>query len=283
MKIVHFFIGFVAAAFVAGCTEKPIVIPALEVGERKILVEELTGVQCQNCPDGAEDLRVLGQTLGEKLIVVSLHAAAGYDTPFGNSKHEFRSADCRAVADYLYVNGDPGAPAASIDRKSVTEDVGGGQTFTSIFINRPWIGTINARAAIDPELGLFLSKKYTENERKLEITVNVSPDVPQTGEVRLSVFITEDSIVDVQKKGTQTILEYVHRHVFRDAVSAPAGDDITSALSLGLPFIRTYTVNLPVLPENWEAKHCQIVAFVHRHGAPENKEILQADEIHVID
>jgi hypothetical protein len=283
MKIIPFFLGFVAAAFLAGCTEKPIVIPALQVGERKILVEELTGVQCQNCPDGAEDLRVLGQTLGEKLIVVGLHAAAGYDTPFGNSKYDFRSADCRAVADYLYVNGDPGAPAASIDRKSVTEDIGGGQTFTSIFINRPWIGTINARAAVDPELGLFLSKKYTENERKLEITVNVSPDIPQTGEVRLSVFITEDSIVDVQKKGTQTILEYVHRHVFRDAVSAPAGDDITSTLSLGLPFTRTYTVTLPVSPDKWEAKHCNIVAFVHKHGTPEKKEILQADEIHVID
>jgi Outer membrane protein Omp28 len=280
MKFKHLIFGFATAAVMVSCKEKPIVIPELQVGDRKILVEELTGVTCQNCPAGAEDLRVLGQSLGENLIVVSLHAAAGYDVPFGNSKYDFRSEDCRAVADYLYVNGDPGAPAASIDRNAVTEDVGGGVFYTSIFINRPWIGTINARASDAPELGLFLSSAYNETTRNLDITVNVSPDMPQTGEVRLSVYITEDSIVDLQQKGTQLITDYVHRHVFRDAVSAPTGDAITADLGLGLPFNRTYSVRLS---DDWVAKNCHVVAFVHKHGDSNNKQVLQADEVHIIE
>lgn len=281
MKFRHILFSVPAViVFLAGCQEKPIVIPQLQVGERKILVEELTGVQCQNCPAGAEDLRLLGETLGENLIVVSLHAAAGYDSPFGDSKYDFRNPDCRAVADYIYVNGDPGAPAASIDRNAISEDIGGGSLFTSIFINRPWIGTINARAAVKPELGLFLDSKYDPNTRNVNVSVNISPDIPQSDDVRLSVYITEDSIVDLQKKGTELIPNYVHRHVFRDAVSAPTGDDITTELKNGQAFKREYSVTLP---ENWVAKHCHVVAFVHKHGAPDHKQVLQADEVHIID
>lgn len=269
----HLIWGVLGATLLAGCEEKAIVIPDLQVGERKVLVEELTGIRCQNCPDGAADLLDLSQTLGENLIVVSLHSAAGYDQPFSDSKYDFRSEDCRAVTDYIYVNGDPGAPAAAVDRQLLD-----GQT--DIFINRPWKGSINARAAVSPELGLFMSKTYNTSTRELGITVNVSPDKVLSGEIRLSVFITEDSIVDVQQKGTQKITNYVHRHVFRDAVSAPTGDNISADISNGSPFSKNYTVTLP---EAWDANHCAIVAFVHKHGTPENKQILQAEEIHVKD
>ena len=281
MKIKLLFSSLIAiAALWSGCKEKAPVIPELVVGDRKVLVEELTGVGCQNCPAGAEELRVLGETLGDNLIVVSLHNAASFDQPFPESRYDFRSEDCKAVANYIYVNGDPGAPAASVDRRAVTLNIGGGQTETNIFVHRPWTGVINSSASTEPQLGLFLAKKYTEADRKLEITVNVSPDIPQTGEIRLSVYITEDSIVDLQRNGTVIIPDYVHRHVFRDAVSAPTGDDISAALNEALPFFRTYSVTLP---EAWVAKHCSIVAFIHKHGDTFNREILQADEIHVID
>ncbi len=268
------FIAILAAAMAfAACEEKPIVIPALEVGERKILVEELTGIRCQNCPQGTEELQSLAPTLGDKLIVVALHAAASFDQPFAESKYDFRSADCRAVTDYLYVNGDPGAPAASIDRQKL-------DVFTGMFVHRPWKGSINARAAVAPNIGLFLNNEYNATSRELTITTNVSPDEPLTGEIRLSVYITEDSIVDVQQKGTVRVPDYVHRHVFRDAVSAPTGDDISGAIGENKPFSKSYTVTLPA---EWNAKHCSVVAFIHRHGDVDSRQVLQAEEEHVKD
>ena len=266
-------IAATAAALWSGCEEKTIVIPDLQVGDRKVLVEELTGVRCQNCPDGAADLQDLSQTLGDNLIVVALHAAAGYDQPFSDSKYDFRTEDGRAITDYIYVNGDPGAPAAAIDRQLLD-----GQT--DIFINRPWKGAINARAAVQPELGLFLTKNYNAATRALDITANIAPDAPLTGDLRLTVVITEDSIIDVQQKGTQKIINYMHRHVFRDAVTAPTGDNISAALAIGSPFSKSYSVTLP---ENWVAEHCAVVAYVHRHGTPDSKAVLQAEEIHIKD
>lgn len=269
-----------SAALWSGCKEKAPVIPELVVGDRKVLVEELTGVQCQNCPDGAEQLRVLGESLGDNLIVVSIHNALSWDAPFPDSKYDFRTSDGKAIAEYLYVNGDPGAPAASIDRQAVTEEIDQNNVITSIFVHRPWSGAVNSRASDDPDLGLFVSKTYDPVTRKLEITVNLSPDIPQSGETRLSVYITENHIVDLQKKGLETIYDYVHEHVFRDAVSAPTGDNISVALQEGLPFTRTYTT---ILKDSWVPQNCHIVAFVHKHGDTFNRQVLQADQINVID
>lgn len=39
-----------ALAFL-GCEEKEITIPELSVGNHRVLVEEITGVKCSNCPE----------------------------------------------------------------------------------------------------------------------------------------------------------------------------------------------------------------------------------------
>jgi Outer membrane protein Omp28 len=276
MPFKHFFCCLTAAGFLAGCMEKKIAVPELQVGDRKVLVEEFTGVQCQDIVHGVEELLKMKDTLGDRLIIVNLPGANGYNNPFSNSLYDFRSEDCQAITEYLYVDGDPGAPAASIDR--VIE--GNLELFPQIFISRPWVRTIQSRADIAPDLGLFVSKNYNEASRELTTSLNISPYIPPSGEVRLSVYITEDSIVDLQKSSTQIITNYVHRYVFRDAVSAPTGDDISSLLGAGLPFTKTYAVTLPT---TWVAKHCHIVAFVHQNGTPEHKQVLQADEIPVME
>jgi hypothetical protein len=266
-----FFLLTIAVAF-AACEEKPILIPALQVGERKVLVEEVTGVNCQQCPDGTAELQSLVPTLGEKLIVVAFHNAGGtFSIPHSNSRYDFRTPDGAAIVEYNTVAALQGAPMATIDRQIVPNE-------KELFFFRPWKGQINARAAVAPNIGLFVSNTFNAATRELSITANVSPDEPLTGSLRLSVYITEDSVIDAQLKDLTLLSDYVHRHVFRDAVTAPTGDDVTALLANNEPFSKTYTVTLP--PE-WDTKHCSVVAFVHRHGNPENRQVLQAEEQHV--
>jgi hypothetical protein len=256
------------------CEEKPIIIPPLEVGDRKVVVEELTGIRCTNCPDGAAVLQALSENLGDNLIVVALHAAAGYDEPYPESRYDFRTPDSRAVADYLYITGDPGAPAASIDRMKFN---GEEELFT---YRLSWPGYVNSRAAVKPELGLFVLPEYDDATRQLNIKVNIAPDEDLSGDLRLSVYITEDSIADLQLKNGVKIVDYMHRHVFRDALSDATGDPITEPLTKGGLVSRSFST---VLPTDWKSKHCAIVAFLHRNGDAANKEILQADEQRISD
>ena len=257
--------------FLASCKEKNITMHTAEVGARKILVEEITGVQCSNSPNGAAHLQALSETLGDTLIIVSFHTAVGFSDPFTNSQYDFRTPDGTTIVNDIFVSADPGLPSVSVDRKLLANQ-------SEIFINLPWQKEINARATIPANLALFIDKTYNASTRELDIKVNVSPDEILEGEIRLSVYITEDSIVDVQQKGVVRVNDYVHRHVFRDALSAPTGDNITAEIVNGGAFSKTYTVTLPA---EWNADHCSIVAFVHKHGDFSNRQVLQAEEVHL--
>jgi hypothetical protein len=259
--------------FFASCEEKTIVIPPLETSERHVLVEKLTGVRCTNCPEGAEVLKSLEQTYGEGVIVVGLHAAAGYVEPYPESKYDFRTAKATEIVNYLFVNGDPGAPAASIDRRKFN---GEDELFTYRF---SWPGYVSNRVVVKPSMGLFVLPEWDPATRKLNVKVNMAPDANLDGDLRLSVYITEDSIQDVQLKLGVKINDYMHRHVFRDALSAPTGDPLQVQLTAGELLSREFTTTLPA---EWVAERCSVVAFLHRHGGPDGKEVLQADEKHVV-
>jgi hypothetical protein len=107
-------------------------------------------------------------------------------------------------------------------------------------------------------------------------------DATQTleGENRLSVVITQDSIVDPQLDNGTKIKEYMHRHVLRGVVTSASGDLIDEPLTAGTLLSRKFTFTLP--NDTWVAKHCSVVAFVHHGGTPD-KEVLQAAEHHVVD
>jgi Outer membrane protein Omp28 len=272
MNIKYLALGSLAALMMCGCEEKPIVIPPLEASERRVLIEELTGVRCTNCPDGALVLQSLVQSHGEGVIIVGLHAAAGYVEPYPESQYDFRSTDATTICNYLFVNGDPGAPAASIDRRKWN---GEDELFT---YRQSWPGYVSNRVASQPATGLFILPEWDAATREVKLRVNITPEADLSGDLRLSVYITEDSIRDVQLKLGVKVPDYMHRHVFRDAVSSPTGDPISEPMTGGQLISRTYSTTLP--PE-WVAERCSIVAFLHRHGGPDGKEVLQADEKHV--
>jgi len=264
-------IPLLAAAALHSCKEVPIDIPELNVGERKVLVEELTGVSCPNCPDGTAALVALGNQLGDNLVVVSIHAAPGYDQPYPESKYDFRTADGTAMANFI--GKAAFYPSAAINRRIVPPE-------TEPFLPRSiWTGIINEELGKAPKVGVFLNAKFDTASRKLIVDVNIAPEETLTGEHRLTVLITQDSIVDVQKKGLVKIPDYVHRHVLRDVLTQPTGDIITEALTSADVVTKTYTINLPA---EWDARHCSVVAFIH-HGTSPDKEVLQVEEVHLFE
>lgn len=263
------------ATLVTGCKEIPIVIPNTSTSSRKVLVEEVTGVRCQNCPDGTRELVALQNNLGaDNLVVVSIHQAGGtYSLPFTmeppTNLYDFRFPDAKTLANFL---GAPdGYPAATINRH-LTEGN------TSLFSSRSaWSSLITDEFAKDYGLSMFLNNKYDPATRQLIISLNLAPEQTLAGENRLTILITQDSIVDVQQDGGSRNPNYIHRHVLRQVVSAPTGDVINEPLTGNALVKKTYTVTLP---DNFKAGHCSVVAFVH-HGGNPDKEVLQVMEAHV--
>jgi hypothetical protein len=255
--------------FWSSCEEEPIIIPELKVGERKVVVEELTGVRCPNCPDGTQELVALGNQFGENLIVVGIHAAPGYDNPYPENLYDFRTTAGTEMANFI---GQASFfPTASINRRLVPPE-------TEVYLGRAaWAGIISEELAEDPQIGVFIDPTFDPATRKLEVKVNLTPGEDLTGEHRITVLITQDSIVDYQKVGPVKQSDYIHRHVLRDVITQATGDVISDALTGGSLIQKLYSYTLP---EEWDEHHCSVVAFVH-HGTDPDKRILQADEKHL--
>jgi hypothetical protein len=273
MKNILLFLCPAALLFMVACKEQPIIIPdpSLNVKGRTVLVEEITGVHCQNCPLGSQTLVALQQQYGaENLVIASIHAAGNFSLPFASSQYDFRTAKTQELANYIGAL--EGFPTASINRRLLPNE-------TSIFItpHTRWGGEIAQDLQTDPSLAVTLENTFNPASRALSIKVGILPDQSLSGEHRLTILITQDSIVDPQLFGSTLITNYVHRHVVRDVVTAPSGDIITEPLEVGQLVNKTFNFSLPA---DWEAKYCSVIAFVHRGVT--DKEVLQVAEKHVI-
>jgi len=273
MKNILYCFSLSALIFMTACKEQPIIIPdpSLNVSSRTVLVEEVTGVRCTNCPVGTQTLVALQQQYGsKKVVVVSLHAAVNFSVPYTNQE-DYRSPEIQELANYIGPL--EGFPTASINRRLLPNE-------NTIFLTpfTRWGGEVAQDLQQDPSLALTLENTFDASTRALSIKVGLLPDQQITGEHRLTVLITQDSVIGQQLDGSTVIPNYVHRHMVRDVVSASNGDIITEALEAGQLVNKTFNVSLPA---TWEAKHCSVVAFVHRSDV--DKEVLQAVEKHVIE
>lgn len=261
---------FALALTVAGCTEKMITIPEFSAGNRRVLVEELTGVACTNCPDGARYLAQLQDAYGkENLIVVSIHAGS-FSTPLGVSQYDFRLQEANDLA--AYIGSTIGYPTAAIDRQAFPN-------YNTPFVPRSlWPGGITEHLAETIGLAVLPVLDYDPATRQLGIRVTVVSEEAFTDDLRLTVVITQDSIVDAQIDNGALIQDYVHRHVLRDVVSKTDGDAL-AAFSPGGSQQKDYTVTLPA---NWVDAHLSVVAYVHHTGTPD-RNVLQVAEKHVIE
>lgn len=255
----------------SACDEIPPQIPALgpnSVGERKVLIEEFSGVRCPNCPDGAEEIENLVALYGENLVPISIHASGSFAVPLPNSQFDFRTEDGEELLDLLGVP--LGYPAAVVNRVPPNGSSRLQQT-QSI-----WAGIIDQVIQQAPVLSIDLALNYDEDLRAVSVNVSILPNETISSDVALSVALVEDNIQDPQLSSSGLIEEYMHRHVFRKMLSAPKGNLLNTPLERGQLVASDFNITLEA---GWKATDISIIAFVHRVG--DNKEVLQVEEIKI--
>ena len=255
----------------SACQEQPVVIPPLQppvLGERKILVEEFTGVRCVNCPAGAAEIDNLKSLYAENLVAVSIHAGF-FANPFPNHT-DFRTADGDQLASYI-CSPDPepeGYPSASVNRVLFS---GQEKRYVS---RQSWAGFIQQQSQIVPKISINIENAFDATTRLLTTKITLLPTTTLTGEHRVSALLTEDDIFDKQLTPAGEIDNYRHKHVFRKALTDAIGAPLSSPLAAGTPVVKTLTY---VLPTGWNVAKCHTIAFVHRNEGNE-KDVLQVAE-----
>lgn len=272
MKLKNIFLGVATAAMAmaaASCSnidegDRLIYVKPSEV-RRAVLIEDLTGQRCINCPTGTDIINGIIQTYGEdNVIAVGIHSGPLGFT--GNSKRVGLMTDTGDEYYTYWANGtNLGQPSAIFNRKKGPSD------------------NLNNWAA---ELGLIISEKANlsiditnaYDAKKRELTTKVGAfGVNGTVNGKLQVWIVEDGIKAMQMMPDGSAnQEYIHNHVFRAAVNGTWGEEVT--VKEGETTSKDYSY---VLPETWNADNISVVAFVYNGKGVENvakKHIVEHEE-----
>jgi len=235
---------------------------------RKVLIEELTGVRCVNCPAGTSEILRLQESYGDRLIAVALHAGS-FAIPYSDSQEKFQIPETASLLNYL---GSPlGYPSAVINRKLFPDerDLQLSRGLWPVFIEQE----VNSTAALE----IILNSAYDNDTREIRVDVQLSPIVPINQEnLKLSVMVVEDLVADVQLTPDGKKADYLHRHNLRDMLTAFNGNPVETPFLPGTSQSRNYFYSLN---PDWESSNCYIIAFVHLDG--EEKEILQVEQLKI--
>ncbi len=260
MKINKFIIPFAAAALiVSGCDsispdERYIEVEAVKP-KRAVLLEEFTGQNCTNCPEGHKIVAQLREQYGSSFIPVSIHASSlsiptsnttlnGLGTPEGET--------------YYNNAGKPVLPTGVVDRR------------TKALGRDDWAATVRQQLERESPLTLEVTTDFDEATKSLSVNVNYKPTADIDGNIQL--WLIESGIVGFQLNGSKYEFDYVHNHVFRATINGTDGETFRATKNVFGDKSYTYT-----LAENWKPENMAVVAFVY-----DSTGVLQATEAELI-
>ncbi len=243
------------------------------VARQMHLIEQFTSVRCTWCPLGHDVLEAMRKLRPGKYAWVSIHCAGMGSDPFYLS-----DGSTDYIEDFAMPSGSS-YPSAAFDRYLFDdENLASGEIAVSIGYKAAY--TQMAAEMIDDMVnGVYdgipafatvgIDTGYDDGTRLLSIRV-YGEGGPGTEEVlsgnRLTVYLTEDSLVSAQLNQGVNDTEYVHNNVLRAIVTEQGfpycGDEINWTSD------RTYENDYTVtLGDGWNAGNMHVVAFLSRSFA----------------
>lgn len=202
--------------------------------QRAVLIEDFTGQMCVNCPNAVPVIEGLEHAYPGKIVAVAIHSGMVLPTTGNLALHT-------PVGEQYYKDaGSPAQPAGRIGR------VGG----TSL----PDMWGLGAQEILKQQSPVWLGVTNTYDEAARKVTIAVNAYGIEAASGNLQIWLTEDGIAAPQVGQTN----YVHNHVFRDAVNGAYGEPF--AIAKGED--KTVTAEA-TLADHWVAANMSVVAFVY--------------------
>lgn len=237
----------------------------IDMGEitakRTVLLEEFTGQFCNNCPKAHKVIENIVELYGENIVAVSIHA--GRQSIGENENSQILGLRVDEGNEYASHWGILEYPNGIINRSSGAKGHAEWQTIIRQEMEKTTIVEIVLNAVYDP----------TKN--KVIINTTLSPGANFDG--RFQVWVTESGIVAPQtgnmaEVGFSYKADYVHNHVFRDAVNGTWGEEITLITRKPETLIHEFEVK-----EDWNISNMSIVVFLYN----DEEGVIQASECHI--
>lgn len=235
---------------------------------QNILIELFTGHQCSNCPAAETTIDQLKKLYGEKLKIIAYHTGF-YASTSEKFPVDFRTREGNELESFFQVQFYPSGMVNRIRNKQ------------SYLLNPvEWAPAIADQLNHNDSVSMELSTDFDSGTRICIANVKVSVTTNISDEMKLCVFLAEDSLVSAQSISGNPlypggiISDYVHMHVFRESFNGAWGDIIfkhETANHRSGSF--TYS---KILNSNYKIDNCHIIAFICSN---QDKSILQSISI----
>lgn len=230
-------------------------IPLEEVHPvRAVLIEEFTGQQCPNCPEGHKMLESLKKQYGDTVIPVSIHATS---QAISGMIGKLQGLKTEEGDEYYKRSGAEMLPSAIIDRRGGALDLA------------QWSGAVREELKKDTPVKITVSASYDNASNQITADIDMKSTKPVN--CTLQVWLTEDGIISYQydssrPEGQQRPIDYVHNHVYRATMNTVNGEsvNITDVTTLS----KSYSIEAD---SKWVPSNMTAVAFVF-----DNSGVLQA-------
>lgn len=274
-------LGLLAVALIltfSACEEQPIKIDPAGGGNgpvvkdsvlRAVLIEDLTGAGCSNCPKGTAVIEDMLAAYGkERVIPIGIH---GIQLVYLQEAKYNLSSDYSKEIETFYAGEFFGKPAAGFNRI----DSDGGRL--ALDNTEQWAPRVAAELEKTAVLGIEIDHSYDEASRKYDLEVKVTGVEDVDTPLDITVLFAQSKIIDKQKSSSEVIEEYEHNHVLFDGLTPALGESLTTdGISAGEELTKTYSKVLPEYDEPFgKAKDMEVIVFV-ANGNTDDHEIYNA-------
>ena len=242
--------------------------------DKVIVIEELTGVTCANCPKAARNIKTLSTANPGRVLTAAMHPpSSGFTTPIPNkSKYDFRVSTVDEVITLLGgLTG--GLPSGSINRQNKSA----GGIFDSDW--PAWVSRITPLLSETTPVNIHIETAYTADNNTGEAIIKVAFTENVTDDLYLTAYILENDIKDYQDDSGTKVADYKHSHVFRAAITSVSGTSLNFAdKNAGTVLQKRIKFEPTITGDNaWNLDNCTVIAFVHKSGSDQS--ILHGAEV----
>lgn len=241
-----------------------IVSPAPAPQHKAVLIEDITGVRCVNCPQAAAKAKeIVDEKTADSVVVIALYTnhLPQFTTPWP----DFPLLNSSLATNLVDFYGVPsGLPSGYVDRNIFAPQTVRFAAYTT------WKNLVNQRLKNTTPVNISISKSLSG--RMLTVDLRIQYNAPASGTHKYALYITESGISSKQTGATDN---YIHNHALRYAFGNPLGNPLDATLVAGRTFDKQLEYDIPV---GLNIDNCGLVCVITDASTGE---VINVREVHV--
>ncbi len=264
------FLSAIIALLLSGCEETPpeidFKVPIIPLKDstyigtapapqhKAVLIEDITGVRCINCPDAAQKAKdIVAQKTSDSVVVMAIYPI----TIFDNFTHPYAGVPQLAsniAKDIVQTLGLPqGLPNGYVDRKIFIGKSDPVISYTE------WINYVNIRLQEKTPVNIGITKEINNRKLKVEINLQYNTNALAGANHKYAIYIIEDKIVSSQTTQSGINPNYVHNHALRYAFGLTMGNPLIQTTVPGRTYVKQYEYEMPA---EYVIENCHAICVV---------------------